>query len=328
MTRKDLQIQGVDHQPIAICLWYDDRPPKAVVQITHGMAEHIQRYDGLAEYLLGLGYAVIGHDHRGHGRSVVPGREGFFADQNGWDLVVSDLCKVNAFAKSQWPDTPVFLVAHSMGTYIAQAAMMRQPGLFNAAVLSGSGCESTAKLSGARLIAQVECRRQGALGRSKLIDRLSFGHFNQAFSPVRTSHDWLSRDPEQVDAYLADPRCGFLCTNQMWCDLLGGMIEINTPSQLKKLNPELPVLILGGDRDPVSAGGGLKKLARQLENAGVDRVDLKIWEGGRHEMLHELNRQRVFDYLGTWLDRFAPPRHQPAETRPRRATAPAVFDVA
>ena len=200
------------------------------------------------------------------------------------------------------PGIPVFLLGHSMGSYIAQAYVMHHSASLQGVILSASNFQPVALYRAASLIARLERWRQGAKGRSALIEWLSFGSFNKAFKPNRTPYDWLSRDPAQVDAYASDPLCGFRCTNQLWIDLLGGLQQISKASNLAQIDPGLPLLIIGGECDPVSEGKRLTDLARALRNAGNRQLQLNLYPQARHELFNETNRDEVMADVIKWLN--------------------------
>ncbi len=286
--------------------WFDDgrKEPRAVVQISHGMAEHGQRYEAIVEPLLQAGFVVFCSDHRGHGEMAKYGDRGHFADDKGWHLVVSDLYQINRMIRKRYPGLPLFLLGHSMGSFIAIQYALDYRGSIDGLALSGSNYDSPVVYRTARGIARMEKLRQGGHGRSKLIDYLSFGSFNKHFAPNRTPFDWLSRDSIEVDKYIADPECGFLCTNQMWIDLLGGLVHISDPENLARIPPDLPVYVLGGEKDPVSdMGRGLERLMDALRQAGVRDIDSDIYPDGRHEMFNETNRETVVGNLIDWVNR-------------------------
>ena len=190
--------------------------------------------------------------------------------------MVGDLASLNHHIRQQHPQVPIVLLGHSMGSYIGQAYLMQHSCSLQGAILSGSNYQPVG-LCAAAVVARLERWRQGPNGRSALIEFLSFGSFNKAFKPNRTPFDWLSRDPDEVDKYVNDPLCGFRCTNQLWLDLLGGLQTITPVKNLAQIDPDLPLLVIGGARDPVSDGRRLDDLARALGEAGVKDVQLKIY---------------------------------------------------
>ncbi|MBH3338690.1 lysophospholipase [Pseudomonas mendocina] len=281
--------------------WHGDQPPRAVVMLSHGMAEHSQRYARLAESLVAAGFDLYALDQRGHGQSAAQGVLGHYADEGGWDKVVGDLASLNHHIRQRYPQAPIFLFGHSMGSYIGMAYLMGHSCSLQGAVLSGSNYQPVALYKAARLIAGFERWRLGPKGRSKVIDFLSFGSFNKAFRPNRTAFDWLSRDAAEVDKYVTDPLCGFVCTTQLWCDLLDGLRYITPKANLAQIDAGLPLLVIGGSRDPVSDGKRLEDLAGALREAGVRDVQLKIYPEARHELLNESNRDEVTAHLIDWL---------------------------
>ncbi|MCL6414630.1 lysophospholipase [Aestuariirhabdus sp. Z084] len=298
MTWHATSLNATDQHSIPVFSWDPPSNPKGVIQITHGMAEHSQRYAALAAELQGAGFVVITHDHRGHGLAAQP--QGHFCDSDGWERVCDDLRQVHQWAQRQFPDLPLILLGHSMGSYISLGYLMRNPLPLAGCVLSGSNYGSPALYRLARMIARIERWRLGPSAPSKVMDRLGFGAFNRAFKPNRTEFDWLSRDPDQVDRYIADPLCGFPCSAQLWIDMLGGLLEITDPAQLANV-PNIPLHVIGGSRDPVSAPNGLPDLFKALNSDQRDRVSLKLYEEARHELLNESNRDEVINELLQWI---------------------------
>jgi len=302
MNHTTFWLTANDRSRLYVNQWLPDAPPKALIMVSHGMAEHGGRYVRLAEALCGAGYGVFALDQRGHGRTADEGTLGLFAEQDGWSKVVGDLASLNQHIGQQQPGVPIILLGHSMGSYIAQAYLLHHSASLHGAVLSGSNFQPVALYRTARLITRAERLRQGLRGRSALIEFLSFGSFNQAFKPNRTAFDWLSRDPDEVDRYLHDPLCGFRCTNQLWFDLLGGLQQISKASNLAQIDPGLPILVIGGECDPVSEGKRLKSLAHALREAGCQNLQLNIYPQARHEVFNETNRDEVTADVLTWLD--------------------------
>jgi len=302
-----------DHHRLYVNAWLPQTNPRAVVMLSHGMAEHSGRYDRLGAALTEAGFALYAHDQRGHGRTAANGVLGHYADHDGWNKVVGDLATLNASISQRHSGLPVFLLGHSMGSYIAQAYLLHHSASVQGAVLSGSNFQPVSLYRTAAVVARMERWRQGPTGRSALIEFLSFGSFNNKFKPVRTPFDWLSRDPAEVDIYVSDPLCGFRCTNQFWLDMLGGLQQISKTSNLAQIDKSLPMLIMGGECDPVSDGKRLKDLADALTGTDHQSITLKIYPQARHEILNETNREEVTRDLLAWLDQAL------AQPRPRRS---------
>ena len=288
---------------IHLYVWHPDEGADNgdAVQMVHGLCEHAARYRRLAGSLTEAGYLVVAHDQRGHGRTAERGIPGHFADEAGWDLVIEDVERVRQKAKALRPDGRLILLGHSMGSYVAQSYVLRNPQSVDALVLSGSTFASRAQLRLFRIVAAIEKLRLGSTGRSKLLDKLSFGAFNKEFEPARTDFDWLSRDEAEVDAYVTDPLCGGQSTNELWRDLTGGLLDISSVPALRRLPASLPVYILGGEKDPVGGEKGLTRLYDAYREAGLAGTRLQLYPEGRHEMFNETNRDEVTTDLLDWL---------------------------
>jgi len=279
------------------------KQPKACIHINHGMAEHALRYDKLANHLNQQGYDVIAHNHRGHGDcSNDADTLGVYAESNGWHYVLDDITRVrNALVDEH---LPYVLFGHSMGSFIVQSHILRNSPNISGLILSGSNWQPKALLQAGNLVASIEQKRVGKSNPSSVLQWLSFGSFNTHFKPNRTEFDWLSRDPIEVDRYIADPLCGFDCSVGLWKDFFSGMIELYTKANFSKLALSVPVYLFGGDKDPVGAmGKGLPKLADAYQDNGVQDVSMKLYSGGRHEMINEINRDEVFDDIANWLNK-------------------------
>jgi alpha-beta hydrolase superfamily lysophospholipase len=241
----------------------------------------------------------------------VTGKEvlGHFADKDGWKKIIDDVFLINEFIRRTHPGTPVILMGHSMGSFVVQSYAIRHGDTIDALVLSGSAFHTAFSLSYGELVMRMEAARSGQRGRSKLINLLTFVTYNKTFTPVRTQADWLSRDSRQVDRYLEDTLCGFLCTNRLWLDMMHGLKEIIQPRNLRKIPNRVPVLLFSGEMDPMSYDPhehGIKKLAARLKAAGQHTVNYKIFPKGRHEILNETNRNDVLTFWSNWLEHHAP----------------------
>ncbi|TSD75464.1 alpha/beta hydrolase [Pseudomonas sp. KBS0710] len=302
MNHSTFWLTANDRSRLYVNQWLPDGPAKAMIMLSHGMAEHSGRYARLAEALCAAGYGLYALDQRGHGRTADEGTLGLYAEKDGWNKVVGDLASLNQHIGQQHSGLPIILLGHSMGSYIAQAYLLHHSASLNGAILSGSNFQPVALYRAAGVIARLERARQGLRGRSALIDFLSFGSFNKAFKPNRTAFDWLSRDPLEVDKYINDPLCGFRCTNQLWIDLLGGLQQISKASNLAQIDPGLPIMVMGGECDPVSEGKRLKSLAHALREAGCQNLQLTLYPQARHEVFNETNRDEVTADVLKWLD--------------------------
>ncbi len=300
MRADSFRLKAEDGAEIHVYRWLPDGTPRVVVQIAHGLAEHAARYGRLAAALTGQGYAVYADDHRGHGQSAKEGDLGFFAERDGWRKCVGDLWTLNRRITADHPGLPIILLGHSMGSFMAQDFVADHSDAIAGLVLSGSNGPPPAIAGVGRMIARIERLRQGARGKSALLQAMMFGEFNKPFKPARTEFDWLSRDPAEVDAYVADPLCGFEFSNQLAIDLLDALGGLLKPERLARIRKDLPIYIFSGSDDPV--GANLSALAEAYRNAGLKRVDMRVYPGGRHETLNEINRDEVTTDLVQWSE--------------------------
>ncbi len=279
-----------------------DESPRALVQVLHGLAEHAARYERFARHCAARGLAVVIHNHRGHGDACDPALLGHFADRDGWRKVVDDVRHVNRSARERFAGIPCALFGHSMGAYVAQAFVMAEPRAVDALLLSGSTSAPRLQLHLARIAALLESLLRGRRWHSPMLNAQAFGAFNERFAPTRTDFDWLSRDPAEVDRYVADPLCGWLATSKLWHDLLGGLLYIGRKSSLERVPGELPLLITGGSDDPVGGRTGMERLATRYRDTGHENVTLCVFDGGRHEMLNETNRDEFEAFVIEWIE--------------------------
>ncbi|ADU46634.1 alpha/beta hydrolase [Intrasporangium calvum] len=293
-----------DGTPLFVRRWLPDGPGRAVVQLAHGMAEHSARYERFAERLTREGYAVYAADHRGHGQtasSATPDH-GYLADRAGFDTVVADLHAVTEMARRQHPDLPVVLFGHSMGSFLARAYVLTWGHELAGLVLSGTAGDPGALGRVGRVVALAQARARGRRHPSGLMNTLTFGQYNAPFKPNRTAFDWLSRDPEEVDKYVADLECGNVFTAGFYADLLEGLARVNADGEVSRVSKDLPILLVSGDMDPVGGmGKGVARVAAQYERLGVRDVTMKVYPEARHELLNETNRDEVMDDIVAWL---------------------------
>lgn len=298
MHEHSLSLTGQDSHVIQGTAYCPDAPRTALV-IAHGMAEHAGRYADFARWLALRNIAVITFNHRGHGPACLPDQLGHYSDTDGWRKVVDDLNRVLLDARERFPGTPLTLLGHSMGSFIAQSCAQQHPESMDALILSATNRIHRPQLWASRALIGGICRLHGSHHRSPTIARMTFGKFNRLFRPNRTDCDWLSRDTAQVDGYVSDPLCGFECTTGLWHDFIQGMLAIE-PSRWRK---DLPVHLFSGSDDPVGEmGKGVTRHFQNIRNAGVRKTSLRLFEGGRHEMLNETNVRDVREHVQSLLD--------------------------
>ncbi len=289
--------------PIHAVEWLPESQVRAVLQISHGVSEYILRYEPFAEYLTARGFAVVGHDHLGHGQSVAEGSARlYFGPKGSWNWVVDDIDQRRNLAKEKFPQVPYFLLGHSMGSFLARTYLIRYPGAVDAVVIMGTGQMPPAVIAGGMAVAAGEARRVGEDQVSPLVDKLSFGAYNKRFAPNRTNFDWLSLNQDNVDRYIADPLCGGNATIGLFREMLGGLSFIAKPKNLKRMNLNIPVLFISGEMDPVGdCGKGVQRAYESFRKAGVRDVSLKLYPELRHEILNETCRETVYDDIYQWL---------------------------
>jgi alpha-beta hydrolase superfamily lysophospholipase len=296
--------RSVTGEMLEKCLWPADGEAKGIVQFVHGMAEHIRRYDWAARQLNRAGYTVVGHTHLGHGESAPV--KGYFADQGGWDALIADTHTLRQDTQSDLPGLPYFLLGHSMGSFVARCyALVYGQGL-SGLIISGTGHFGKPIVSAGSVIAGLQCFFGGAKKPSMLLHNMNFAANNKTVPSPRTDSDWLTRDDHQVDLYRADPLCGFPFTAKAYGDMFDGLKRLY-PEKLSALPMDLPVYMFSGQEDPVGAyGKGVEQAAAAFRKAGMVNVTVKLYPACRHEILNELNSQRVFDDISVWLERNLP----------------------
>ena len=281
-----------------------DGKPRAVVQIAHGIAEHIDRYRPFMEFLANNGFVIAGNDHLGHGKSIrVPEEQGFFAEKDGWWSVVDDMDKLHDIMSKEYPGLPYVLFGHSMGSFLTRTYLIKHPDKYDGVILSGTGHQSPALVLGGNAAATVMAKLNGAMGDGAKLDSLAFGTYLNKIENPRTKFDWLSRDSEQVDKYIADPLCGFVGKISLYRDMMQGIKFITDKKNIAQMNKENPVYFMSGDGDPVGDyGKGVERAYKAFCDAGLHDVFMRLYPGGRHEMLNETNKEQVYQDILNWLN--------------------------
>ena len=281
--------------------------PRGLVHIVHGMAEYGARYARLAAALNAAGLTVWAHDHCGHGdhMSVDGGAHlpGHFGDRGGWQRLLDDTARVSQALQASSPGTPLLLFAHSMGSFVAQALLGQSGDRYRGVVLCGSNRPPGPLERAGVGVARLERQLRGPRTPSRWFQRVVFGTYNRPFAPNRTEVDWLSRDATEVDAYVADPLCGFPLTTQAWLDFLEGKSTLGDAQHLRRIPKALPVRLIAGDKDPVGEqGAGVRRLFDIYRDAGLTHVSVQLYPNARHELVNETNRDEVTADLIAWFE--------------------------
>ncbi|WP_226670376.1 alpha/beta hydrolase [Metabacillus litoralis] len=294
-----------DGQEVFISKWSDESiQPRAVLQLSHGMAEHIGRYEEFANFLVEHKVFVVGNDHRGHGETGKKiGDYGFFAEESGFERAVEDLKEINTEIHKKYPTTPVFIMGHSMGSFLVRRFLQRFHNDVDAVILSGTGGNPGFMGKIAKVISKSQIRKLGQKSESQLMNKLVFGRYNKHIANVKTSYDWLTRDPQKIQYYMDDPYCGFIPTTRFFYDLMDGLELIHKTEEVRKINKDLPFLLFSGDQDPVgNYTKGVVGVIEQYKRNGIKNIEYKFYKEGRHEMLNELNRQEVYTDIIQWIE--------------------------
>ena len=287
---------------IHYCKWTPDGEVKAVMQIVHGIAEHVERYDDFANYLNSLGYLVVAEDHMGHGGSIGEnGIRGYF--HGGWFHAVEDTYRLLKDTMAEYPNVPYILLGHSMGSFMARTILAKYPDSgISAAIISGTAWQPKAALPALIGVLNAVGKRGGEEQPNEKLDKLIFGGYNSKIENPRTPKDWLTRDEAVVDAYVADPLCGFVASTGLLRDMMTGIYYIERTGNLANMKKNLPVFFIAGEEDPVgSYGSGVRQTAKMFKKSGMINVALKLYPGCRHEVLNELNKEEVYRDVTDWV---------------------------
>ncbi len=278
--------------------------PRAVIQIVHGIAEYIDRYDDFMSFLAQNGFVAVGNDHLGHGKSISsPAELGFFAENDGWNRVVDDMDGLRNIMHQEYPDLPYIFFGHSMGSFLTRTYIIENPDKYDAAIISGTGQQAKALVLSGYLLASAAVKINGPKGDGKMLNDVAFGTYNKKITCPVTPFDWLSRDPENVKKYMDDPLCGFVAKVSLYRDMMGGIRYISNQKNVDKMNKEPPIYFMSGAEDPVGDyGEGVEKAYKAFCDAGLKDVFMRLYPGGRHEMLNEINRQDVYQDILNWLN--------------------------
>ncbi|MFI3174674.1 MAG: alpha/beta hydrolase [Bacillota bacterium] len=306
MTERIFYLKSTDEDHKLFCVeWYEETiPQRAVLQIAHGMTEHIKRYQTFGRAMAKLGIIVVGHDHLGHGKSVKNiGEHGHFHDKDGKKHLLMDMEKIGHYIEKKYVGLPRFLLGHSMGSFCTRAYLrMYGKNHLDGIILMGSGDVPFSQTLAGQKLVQILKLKYGIYHRSPFVESILFHDYTKGISPLHTKKDWLSRDEDVVQKYLADPSCNFLFTLGAYGDFLG-ILELSAKTlDARHIPLDLPIFIISGEEDPVGAWGrGVKKLYETYQKTGFSDVEMILYEGARHEILNETNKEEVFSDVAGWI---------------------------
>lgn len=283
--------------------WLPEGMPVGVIQICHGVAEHMGRYDEFAKRLADEGYVVSGNDHLGHGKSIKDDSDlGFFGENGGWELAVGDIRKLYERLKERYPRIPYFIFGHSMGSFLARTFIIRYHDGPDGVILSGTGQQASLIVAAGIALAKNEIRSKGVGHTSELVNKVAFGSYNRRIKNNRTEWDWLTSNQESLQNYIDDHLCGFVPTAGLFRDMFTGIKYISSPKNVRRVNKNLPIFLIAGTADPVGDyGKGVLRVHNGYMNAGLEDVTLKLYNGARHELIADFCKDEVFSDVLSWI---------------------------
>ncbi len=283
--------------------WIPDGEARAVLQITHGMTEHIGRYREFGIWMAEHGVAVLGHDHLGHGKTAEKQEEfGYFGAKGGMNHVVKDIRRVTVYGKKKYPNQKLFLLGHSMGSFLTRKYMAVYEDGPDGFILMGTGAPAKMLVSAGYLLAKVMRRVKGDYYRSSLLYEMSLGSYNRKFKPVKTPYDWLTREESFARSFGEDEYCQFIFTVAAYQDFFGLILADAKAEAAGQVRTDAPILVVSGDCDPVGDDGkGVRVVYERYHEAGAEDITMELYEDSRHEILHETNRADVFEDILEWI---------------------------
>lgn len=304
VEKKEVRVASTDGKNnLYVAVWECDNP-RMILQISHGMVEHIDRYDDFARFLTDKGILVIGNDHLGHGYTAKEGDHGYFGDGLS-ATVVDDLHEVTKYAKETYGENiPYFLLGHSMGSFMARRYLMTYGDELAGAIISGTGMQPGIVIGFGKLVTSILSKTKGDRYISDFVENTSFGSYNKRIKNLRTKSDWLSRDEENVDKYIANKFCQFRFTINGFRTLMDVLSFIQKKTNVNKIPKKLPIFFIAGEEDPVgNYGKGVRKVFASYQGAGIEDVSIKMYPEDRHEILNEIDKDVVYADVLAWIER-------------------------
>lgn len=290
---------------IHACRWLPEGKPKAILQIVHGVTEHILRYEELATYMTEKGIMVIGNDHLGHGKSIKEETHlMYFGPTGSWNWVVEDMKMCIEMTKKEFSDIPYFVLGFSLGSFVLRTYLIKYPKEIDGAIIVGTGQTSHIAILLAKYMANKEIQKVGENNSSPTIRKLTFETYNKKFTPNKTDYDWLCRSEKALAEYINDPLRGDNMSTGLFREMLYGMEYTAKQNNIGKMNKDIPILLLSGEKDSVGDNGkGVKKFYKCLKKAEVANVEMKLYSGLRHDILHEDCREEIYEQICEWIEK-------------------------
>lgn len=285
--------------------WLPEGKPRGVVQIIHGMCEYAERYAPFAEFLAANGYIVCAEDHAGHGKSAATAADlGWFNEEHSFDTVIADIRTLHKMIKKETAGLPYIVLGHSMGSFFCRKYISLYGNELAGAIIMGTGFKGSPLMNTALTMTRLNATFKGWRNRSNFIDSLAFGSYNKRFKSENNSLSWLSVDTENTDKYMADELCGFKFTNNGYFILFSAIKSACSNKTIAAVPKNLPVYFVAGDCDPVGDyGKGVIKAYGKFKNAGIQKVDITLYEGARHEILNEVCKQQTYADLLDFINK-------------------------
>lgn len=284
--------------------WIPEGKVICILQIVHGMAEYVERYEEFARYMAEKGVLVTGEDHLGHGKSVPQGGVyGYFCKQDPATVVVRDVHRLKKMTQEEYPGVPYVILGHSMGSFIFRNYLSRYGTGIQGAIICGTGSMPAPVILSAKAVAKIQKLFVGEKHISKLLDSLAFGSYNKRIKQHETAFDWLAGNKPVVEAYMKDPLCGFVFTVNGFETLFELINRAQKPENMRKIPKELPVFFIAGEEDPVGDyGAGVERVYKSYkEELGIKNVKIKLYAGDRHEILNESDKEQIYEDIYPWL---------------------------
>lgn len=302
VTKEEFYYDSADKKSkIHAVKWIPDIEIKGVLQIAHGMLEHIDRYDYFAQFMAAHGILTVGNDHLGHGASVMTEEDrGFFGEGDGNKSVIDDMRKLREILKEEYEELPYFILGHSMGSFLVRQYISIYDDL-DGALLIGTGYQPYSSVKAGFIISKLMAVIKGCRYRSKFINKLTIGGNNKYFEPAKTKSDWLSRDEEVVDDYIKDKRIDFIFTLNAFYYMFKGMLYLYNNDYMYKIPKNLPIILLSGKLDPVGNMGKDVKRLYDVYKKELTDVTIKLYKDDRHEILNELDKENIYEDIINWI---------------------------